>query len=137
MYLYKNLKTPTTTMISLKMSIPFYVSLLLLIVKSQAFTLVNQLSHSPSNPISYNNAVSRRSISTTWQTRLYATSSDEQAQKDDEIERLQSMAAKLRAEALALEAERAKELSDAAERAFLKFDKNQVGSLSYSFFEIL
>lgn len=57
-------------------------------------------------------------------------SAEEQSQADDEIERLQSMAAKLRAEALALEAERAKELADAAERAFRDFDTNEDGEIS-------
>ena len=60
---------------------------------------------------------------------LYA-SSEEQAEKDDEIERLKSMAAKLRAEASSLEAERAAELADAAERAFAKFDTNKDGEIS-------
>merc|ERR1712113_6412 len=40
------------------------------------------------------------------------------------------MAAKLRAEAAALEAEKAKELADAAEKAFRKFDTNQDGEVS-------
>lgn len=60
---------------------------------------------------------------------LYATS-EEQAEKDDEIERLKSMAAKLRAEASSLEAERATELAEAAERAFAKFDTNKDGEIS-------
>ena len=57
-------------------------------------------------------------------------SSEEQAEKDDEIERLKSMAAKLRAEASALEAERATELAEAAEKAFDKFDTNKDGEIS-------
>jgi len=63
------------------------------------------------------------------QTRLFA-SPEEQSKADDEIERLKSMAAKLRAEAMSLEAERAKELADAAERAFRKFDTNNDGEIS-------
>jgi len=52
--------------------------------------------------------------------------------KDDEIERLKSMAAKLRAEASALEAEQAQQLADAAEKAFRQFDTNQDGEISFS-----
>jgi len=51
--------------------------------------------------------------------------------KDDEIERLKSMAAKLRAEASALEAEQAQQLADAAEKAFRQFDTNQDGEISF------
>lgn len=49
---------------------------------------------------------------------------------DDEIERLRRMAAKLRAEATALEAQKAQELSDAAQKAFIKFDVNDDGEIS-------
>lgn len=49
---------------------------------------------------------------------------------DDEIERLKSMAAKLRAEAAQLEAQRSQAMADAAERAFRKFDTNQDGQVS-------
>ena len=49
------------------------------------------------------------------------------ADQDNEIERLRLMAAKLRAEASALEAEKAQSLADAAERAFRGFDKNNDG----------
>ena len=55
----------------------------------------------------------------------------EQQETDDEIERLKSMAQKLRAEAAALEAERADELAIAAEKAFQKFDTNQDGEISF------
>jgi len=61
---------------------------------------------------------------------LYATA-EEQSKNDDEMERLKSMAAKLRAEVAALEADRAKELSDAAEKAFRKFDTDMDGSISF------
>jgi len=59
--------------------------------------------------------------------QLHMTSDDKD---DDEIERLRSMAAKLRAEASKLEAEKQQELADAAERAFRKFDTNQDGQIS-------
>lgn len=49
---------------------------------------------------------------------------------DDEIERLKSMAAKLRAEAAALEAQQAQQMADVAERAFRQFDTNQDGKIS-------
>lgn len=61
---------------------------------------------------------------------LLRATTEEQSQADDEAERMLLMAAKLRAEALALEADRAKELADAAERAFRKFDTNQDGEIS-------
>ena len=59
-----------------------------------------------------------------------SSSAEEQAKKDEEIARLKSMAAKLRAEALAMEADRANELANAAERAFQKFDTNKDGTIS-------
>ena len=50
--------------------------------------------------------------------------------KDDEIQRLKNMAAKLRAEAAALEAEQADMVANAARKAFEKFDTNQDGEIS-------
>jgi hypothetical protein len=69
---------------------------------------------------------------------VYASSTDEDIKSvshtsepgDNEVERLRSMAAKLRAEAALLEAQRAQELADATERAFKKFDTNQDGVIS-------
>jgi len=49
---------------------------------------------------------------------------------DDEIERLRSMAAKLRAEASALEADKVQALADAAQKAFDRFDTNKDGEIS-------
>jgi hypothetical protein len=49
---------------------------------------------------------------------------------NDEVERLKSMAQKLRVEAAALEAERAKELAAITESTFRKFDTNQDGEIS-------
>jgi hypothetical protein len=51
------------------------------------------------------------------------------AANDDEVNRLKSMAQKLRAEAAALEAARAQELAISAESAFRKFDTNQDGEI--------
>lgn len=58
------------------------------------------------------------------------SSPEEQMEADNEIDRLKSMAQKLRAEAAALEAERAKELAAATEMVFRKFDTNQDGEIS-------
>mmetsp|Transcript_20282 Transcript_20282/g.29679 ORF Transcript_20282/g.29679 Transcript_20282/m.29679 type:complete len:391 (+) Transcript_20282:120-1292(+) len=58
-------------------------------------------------------------------SRLHASNSE-----DDEIERLKSMAAKLRSEAASLEAERAEALAAAAEKAFRDFDTNKDGEIS-------
>ena len=49
---------------------------------------------------------------------------------DDEIERLRSMAAKIRAEVASLEADKAQEMADAAQKAFDKFDTNSDGAIS-------
>jgi len=62
-------------------------------------------------------------------TSLKATSGDSGDKKDDDIDRLLSMAAKLRAEAASLEAEKAKERADAAERAFREFDTDKDGAI--------
>jgi len=62
--------------------------------------------------------------------QLYGTE-DDNAQ-DNEIERLKKMAAKLRAEAAALEADKANQLALAAEKAFRKFDINLDGEVSLS-----
>lgn len=61
-------------------------------------------------------------------TRIFTAAED--AAQDDEIVRLRTMAAKLRAEAFALEAEKAEELALAAEKAFRKFDVDQDGEVS-------
>jgi hypothetical protein len=54
----------------------------------------------------------------------------EQSPAVDEVERLKSMAQKLRVEAAGLEAERAQELAGIAESAFRKFDTNHDGEIS-------
>lgn len=61
-------------------------------------------------------------------TQLYATEDDDA--QDNEIERLKKMAAKLRAEAASLEADKAKQLAEAAEKAFKRFDINMDGVIS-------
>ena len=63
-------------------------------------------------------------------TQLYAAADDDA--QDNEIERLKRQAAKLRAEAGSLEADKAKQLADAAEKAFNKFDINSDGEVSLS-----
>jgi hypothetical protein len=57
-------------------------------------------------------------------------SPEEQMVADDEISRLKIMAQKLRAEAAALEAERAQELANAASVAFEKFDVDNDGVIT-------
>jgi len=51
---------------------------------------------------------------------------------DADVERLRAMAAKYRAEAAALEAERGRQSAAAAEKAFAKFDRNDDGEISLS-----
>jgi len=74
--------------------------------------------------------------STATSTARYMTSSSSSSpppqpqDPDDEIERLKSMAAKLRADAAKLEAEKAQQLADAAEKAFRKFDTDQDGEIT-------
>lgn len=63
-------------------------------------------------------------------TRLRSAEDDDK--QDSEIERLKEMAAKLRAEAASLEAEKARQLADAAEKAFKRFDVNSDGEVSLS-----
>lgn len=60
---------------------------------------------------------------------VFATAK-EQEEKDEEIERLKTMAAKLRAEVASLEAGRQEELAIAAQHAFEKFDANKDGVIS-------
>mmetsp|Transcript_24588 Transcript_24588/g.48892 ORF Transcript_24588/g.48892 Transcript_24588/m.48892 type:complete len:399 (+) Transcript_24588:180-1376(+) len=69
-----------------------------------------------------------QTATTTATTRLY-NAEDDDAQ-DSEIERLKRMAAKLRSEAAALEADKAKKLAEAAENAFRKFDVNSDGEVT-------
>lgn len=64
-------------------------------------------------------------------TALFSVSEEKKPDiVDDEIERLKSMAASLRAEAASLEAEKAQEVAEATERAFNKFDVNKDGEVS-------
>ena len=60
-------------------------------------------------------------------TQLFATPET----AETEVERLRSMAAKLRAEASGLEAEKAQQAANAAERDFRKFDTNQDGTVTF------
>ena len=104
----------------------FAAAVLLLLESTNAFIVA------PTTP-RVGNAMAVRSFSTLptrSQVKALYASSEEQSEKDNEIERLKAQAAKLRAEALALEADRAKELADAAERAFAKFDTNKDGEIS-------
>lgn len=64
----------------------------------------------------------------TFMTKLY----EKQEDQDDEIERLKSMAAQLRAEVSKLEAEKAESMAQAALKAFQSFDTNNDGEISRS-----
>lgn len=55
---------------------------------------------------------------------------DEANYEDNEIDKLLSMAAKLRSDAAALEAEKAEQMAAVAEKAFRQFDTNQDGEIS-------
>lgn len=101
---------------------------------TQAFTTTKTITTSPFNQLkSPATSIHSKPLPTAFVNQkssfLFASDSDSDKQ-DDEIERLKSLAAKLRAEAAQLEAEKAQELADAAEKAFLKFDTNQDGSVS-------
>jgi len=61
-------------------------------------------------------------------TMIYSTIND--LSKNEEIERLKTMAAKLRSEAASLEASREAELAAAAEKEFNKFDTDKSGTVS-------
>jgi len=61
---------------------------------------------------------------------LVSKATEDSEDKDDEIERLRSMAAKLRAEAANLEYEQQQAVAVAAEKAFNKFDTNKDGEIS-------
>jgi hypothetical protein len=99
------------------------LALALLSATSDAFMLATP----PSRTITSTRAFVQSSNlkSSLKSVRLYA-----KVDTDSEIDRLKIMAAKLRAEAAALEAGRAQELADAAERAFRKFDTDQDGEIS-------
>lgn len=60
---------------------------------------------------------------------LRASVGDPDGKKDDEIDRLRSMAAKIRAEVASLEADKAQERADAAEKAFRQFDTDKDGEI--------
>ena len=69
--------------------------------------------------------------SSTTTTQLFASASfEQQPPVDNEVERLRSMAAKLRVEAASLQAEQSQQVADAIERAFQIFDTNQDGQVT-------
>jgi hypothetical protein len=67
------------------------------------------------------------STTTTSSTQLFATGD---VDTDSEVDRLRSMAAKLRAEAATMEADKKQEQADATARAFSKFDTNDDGQVT-------
>lgn len=80
----------------------------------------------PISCVARNGRHTRRHGSFFSMTRLNGSDDDD----DEEIERLKKMAAKLRAEAAALEADKAAQLAEAAEKAFSRFDINSDGEVS-------
>ena len=105
------------------MKIPYLtaISLVLAVKQSHMFS-----------PLSTTRLSSIHRTQTTARSQLYGQHTpEEQSFADDEIERLQSMAQKLRAEAAALEAQRADELAMAAQKAFEKFDTNDDGEITF------
>jgi len=100
----------------------------------QCITLIllaaaNQASGFTTSPVASLSAINKVGHSN-FSRLLAQQSPEEQMEADDEIERLKSMAQKLRAEAASLEAERAEELASAAERVFRTFDTNKDGEIS-------
>jgi hypothetical protein len=100
------------------------LALVLLSSTSDAFMLATPQSRTitPTRTSSSSRAFVKSSNSNLKSVRLHA-----KEDSDNEIEKLRTMAAKLRAEAAGMEAVKAQELADAAERAFRKFDTNQDG----------
>ena len=96
-----------------------------------AFTIAPATRTAPSIQNPHTNTLSTTGSRTTVfrPTPTFALSMAEK-DSDDEIQRLKSMAAKLRAEAANLEADKAQQLADAAEKVFRRFDTNQDGTVS-------
>ena len=86
----------------------------------------NGRTQTPITCVARNGRRTRRHGSFFSTTRLNGSDDDD----DQEIERLKKMAAKLRAEAAALEADKAAQLAEAAEKAFERFDINSDGEVS-------
>lgn len=101
------------------------ITVLYLAVNTHAFS-IRPTANSISTPSRY----SPSPIISSHKSPNYKTALFMAEDADDEIERLKSMAAKLRADAAKLEAEKAQQLADAAEKAFNKFDTNQDGEIS-------
>jgi hypothetical protein len=105
-------------------------SLLLALASDQtvAFTSPAFTSPSATTKLSFQHRAGVQRIPT---SRLYSQPTPvEKRSPFDEVERLKSMAQKLRAEAAALEDDRAQEMAAIAESAFRKFDTNQDGGIS-------
>ncbi|GFH61389.1 hypothetical protein CTEN210_17865 [Chaetoceros tenuissimus] len=101
------------------------ITVLYLAVNTHAFS-IRPTAYSISTPSRY----APSPIISSHKSPNYKTALFMAEDADDEIERLKSMAAKLRADAAKLEAEKAQQLADAAEKAFNKFDTNQDGEIS-------
>jgi hypothetical protein len=84
----------------------------------------------PSTRAAATTFVSYQSLPKYQSTQLFGAQDDDA--QDNEIERLKRQAAKLRAEAASLEADKAKQLAVAAEKAFNRFDANSDGEVTLS-----
>lgn len=85
----------------------------------------------PSVKLAYPFQSTRQHSITNLQRPSFLALNSKAEDADNEIERLKSMAAKLRAEAAALEAEQAQSMALVAERAFQKFDIDKDGKVSF------
>jgi hypothetical protein len=102
-------------------------SLLLAFASDQTVAFTSPAFTSPATKLTFH----RVGVQRVPTSRLYSQPTPvEQRTAVDEVERLKSMAQRLRVEAAALEAERAQELAAIAESAFRKFDTNQDGEIS-------
>jgi Ca2+-binding EF-hand superfamily protein len=104
-------------------------SLLLALASDQTVAFTSPAFTSPATTkLSFQHRVGVQRIPT---SHLYSQPTPaEKRAPSDEVERLKSMAQKLREEAAALEDDRAQEMSAIAESAFRKFDTNQDGGIS-------
>lgn len=106
------------------------IATLCLASTADAFTIGSAPRTAPSVQTRKLHARTSSTSTTTRTIRSTFALSMAEADADDEIQRLKSMAAKLRADAAILEAEKAQQLADAAEKVFRKFDTNQDGQIT-------
>jgi len=105
------------------------VALICTINNTHGFSISPKL-HAPTISSTPFSSLQNNYAPTTPMTTLQMGTGEEQEKEDSEIERLKAMAAKLRSEAALLEADKAKQMADAAEKAFREFDTNKDGEIS-------